>query len=464
MEKGGKVIASGGYGCVFNPSLRCEGKTKRQNNLISKLMLEKNAKEEFDEINLLKEKLNKIKNYENYFLIYDVSICKPNKLTINDLDEYANKCTALQKQNLNKSNINNELDKLLSLNIPYGGIPVDDYIYENGSFEKLYKINECLMKLLKKGIIPMNEMNIYHNDIKDSNVLVEISNENMKTRLIDWGLSVEYKPNQNNPFPKQWRNRPLQFNIPFSIILFSDLFVEQYTNYLNNGGKVEESDLKPFIINYISEWMKERGAGHYKYINEIMYNLYNHSLISVSLNDRPKVIETQITMDYIVNYLLEVLLNFTKFKENGDLNMRDYLDNVFIKIVDIWGFINIYVPIVDLLSNNYSSLSKVEIQIFNQLKYIFTNYLYNPRSTPIQIKELYDDLKDLGNLFYLQVNNKKKTNISTKTSISYNIVAEGVKKTRKNKNKNKYNRKLIKSNISFKRRPNPKRFKNPILL
>jgi len=103
MEKGGKVIASGGYGCVFNPSLRCEGKTKRQNNLISKLMVEKNAKEEFDEINLLKEKLNKIKNYENYFLIYDVSICKPNKLTISDLDEYANKCTALQKQNLNKT-------------------------------------------------------------------------------------------------------------------------------------------------------------------------------------------------------------------------------------------------------------------------------------------------------------------------------------------------------------------------
>ena len=28
-NKGGKVIASGGYGCVFDPALKCEGASKR---------------------------------------------------------------------------------------------------------------------------------------------------------------------------------------------------------------------------------------------------------------------------------------------------------------------------------------------------------------------------------------------------------------------------------------------------
>ena len=38
-NKGGKVIASGGYGCVFDPALKCEGSSKRDSNKISKLIL-----------------------------------------------------------------------------------------------------------------------------------------------------------------------------------------------------------------------------------------------------------------------------------------------------------------------------------------------------------------------------------------------------------------------------------------
>jgi hypothetical protein len=38
INTGGKVIASGGYGCVFSPALKCEGTTKREKGKISKLM------------------------------------------------------------------------------------------------------------------------------------------------------------------------------------------------------------------------------------------------------------------------------------------------------------------------------------------------------------------------------------------------------------------------------------------
>ena len=38
IEKGGKVLASGGYGCVFTPALKCEGAKKRETGKISKLM------------------------------------------------------------------------------------------------------------------------------------------------------------------------------------------------------------------------------------------------------------------------------------------------------------------------------------------------------------------------------------------------------------------------------------------
>jgi serine/threonine protein kinase len=360
----------------------------------------------------------------------------------------------------------------MSLNIPNGGLPVDDYIYDNGSFEKLYEIHNSLVNLLKKGVVPMNNKNVYHCDIKDSNVLVDDSSNDLKTRLIDWGLTTEYVPFKNNPFPQTWRNRPFQFNVPFSVIIFSDSFVEKYTKYLKDGGVPEETQLKPFVIDYINFWMKERGAGHYKFINEIMFTLFSNSLTSISPESKPQVIETQITMDYIVNYIIDVLVHFTRFRDDGTLNLREYLDKVFIKIVDIWGFISVYFPMLELLSSNYSNLSKQELQIFNQLQFIFVEYLYNPRHEPIDMNMLYSDFKVLGKLIHNIIPSKKKryslsSTLPNKTTSSTSIINSlSNKKSNKSsgiRNQTIKNRRA-KTNISFKRKPIQKRFRNPVFL
>ena len=227
---GGNVLASGGFGCVFSPALKCEGKRKREKGNISKLMTIKHAKDEYDEINDIKGKLENIPNYEDYYLVADVTMCRPAKLQSSDLKNFSKKCTALPKNNITHKNINNSLDELMTLNMPNGGTPVDDYIYNNGSFEKLHEINTSLIKLLRDGILPMNKKNIYHCDIKDSNILVD-DTSGIKTRLIDWGLSTEYKPFKREVFPNTWKNRPFQFNVPFSVVLFTDAFVYKYTKY-----------------------------------------------------------------------------------------------------------------------------------------------------------------------------------------------------------------------------------------
>jgi hypothetical protein len=460
--KGGKVIASGGFGCVFNPALKCKGSNKRESGKITKLMTEKHATSEYEEINGIKEKLDTIQNYQDYFLLNNFTICKPAKLSENDLKEFTKKCSALPKSDIKKSNINEKLDKLMMINMPNGGFPVDDYLYENGSFKKIYLTHISLVNLLKKGIVPMNEKNVYHADIKDSNVLVDDKSE-LKTRLIDWGLSTQYVPFEKNPFPKTWRNRPFQFNVPFSVIIFSDSFVEKYTKFIKDGGKPNEAELKPFVIDFINYWMKERGAGHYKFINEIMHELYSNELTTVSKNEMPAIIETQITMDFIVNYIVNVLVHFTKFRKDGSLNLRDYFDNVFIKIVDVWGFINVYYPVIELLANNYSLLTENEIKVFDKLKLIFVNYLYNPRHEPINMNSLYLDLKDLGDLIYETLKSKNKNNSSAnRSSYSSSRVASGIKNKTKRFRKSLKN--ISKTKVSFKRKPRVKRFKNPIFL
>ena len=78
--------------------------------------------------------------------------------------------------------------------MPFGGIPVDDYIFNDGSFDKLIPLNNSLIDLLRHGIIPMNNHHTYHCDIKDSNVLIKSANDKVESRLIDWGLSIIYQP------------------------------------------------------------------------------------------------------------------------------------------------------------------------------------------------------------------------------------------------------------------------------
>jgi serine/threonine protein kinase len=456
LEKGGNILASGGFGCVFSPALKCKGKKKRGKNQISKLMTEKHAHSEYEEIVHIKEKLQHVKDYTDYYLIYDVSICKPAPLSKTDLDNYTSKCRALPKDKIIKTNINKNLDKLYALNMPYGGLPVDDYIYKNGSFEKMYKVHTHLIKLLKKGILPMNEKHIFHSDIKDSNVLIDSAD---KTRLVDWGLSVEYLPFKNHTFPFSWRNRPFQFNVPFSVILFSDSFVEKYSAFLRNKGKPTKDELKPFVIQYITDWMQQRGAGHYKFINEIMFELFSHeslsspslsstslsspSLSSTSLSStslKPETIETQITMPLIVNYIVDVLEHYTTSDHNVKKSLRNYLDKVFIKIIDIWGFISVYYVFIEILSHNYNKLTKQEVELFQKLKYIFLEYLYHPRHEPISMNELYSDLEKISELIQ---------------AILHTIPnAQG--KTRKHP--------FSKKMVSFKRRPKQKRFQHPFFL
>ena len=67
MLKGGKVIAAGGFGCIFKPSLKCKGSEQKQkSDNISKLMSVKHANDEY---------IIKSKHSEIYCNIYQIIKC-----------------------------------------------------------------------------------------------------------------------------------------------------------------------------------------------------------------------------------------------------------------------------------------------------------------------------------------------------------------------------------------------------
>ena len=477
--KGGKVIASGGFGCVFYPSLKCKNNKTRKKNTISKLMITKRADKEYNEIMIIQNKLKSISNFKDFFMVYNIDKpCEHNRLTSSDLNNFKKKCSALPKNGITYKNINTKLNELEILYVPYGGIPVDVYLHENDSFSNFYALNNSLVRLFEYGIVPMNEKNVYHCDIKDSNILVDDAktNDTLKTRLIDWGLSTTYLPYKNNPLPEVWRTRSLQYNVPFSVILFTDMFTSMYTNYINNyfniyGSrhikidknrkilfeKKDEDKLFQFVLNYIYILIEKKSIGHYKLINKIVTILndnknVNHFKHEKKIIKDPKTKDTKTnnmitigdtnTIRFICNYLTQILIHYTYIYSDNKLNLRLYLDNIFIHNIDTWGFISTYLPLLESLHENIKTINENKKKIFQMLKELFL-FLYRSSIQPIKKNDVIMRLNNLSSMFNNEISkssNKKNVNTTFYKSIK---LSKGITdKTFSLRSKNNFTKKI----------------------
>ena len=113
----------------------------------------------------------------------------------------------------------------------------------------------------------------------------------------------------------------------------------------------------------------------------------------------------------ITNYIVKILLSYSP---------KEYLDNVFVKNVDIWGLLMSYYPILEIIFDNYKSSSKNDIDIFNFIKSMYLNVLYKNSNKAINISKVLKQMKQLGNMFQKSmsktVRNNKDMNLSNKSS------------------------------------------------
>ena len=356
----GKAVGAGGYGCIFKPHIEC--KTSKQEPLhnntkyVSKLMITKYVQKEMSLINNVKKQVVNIPNYKNYFLVEGVYSCIPNTLKKKDLIGFNDKCTNLRNKNITKKNINKKLSDIRIINLPYGGIDIDEYWkkwmerkavspQEKNNKNKAFAVtNICLLQLLSKGILKMNQLSYYHLDIKGSNILRTITQNifntsDVKTRVIDWGLATSYR--DNSAIPSVIIDRPLQYNLPFSHILFQtdiqqtiDSYVKNYRKTISISGK--EIICRGLAIAIFDKSLVNVGCGHRQYIFEMLYNIYG------PLYEKKK----DIGKDIICNYISKVLMIYT----TDDFIFQDkkYFKNVFLKNVDIWGFLMSYIDLITM--------------------------------------------------------------------------------------------------------------------
>ena len=189
-KKGGKPVNSGGFGCIFKPPLKCSNSSP-PGNYVSKLMTKEDAIEEFENIKQFEQILNKIPNYGNYFLVKNISLCTPAKLSKKDLKDFDKICMNLDSKTYNKDNINDKLSSLGLINIPDAGVDLNTSLHNMISLLKGLSISTtCLLNYYKMQF-SHEQTRIYHNDIKPTNIMIDSETDSIK--IIDYGISSIYE-------------------------------------------------------------------------------------------------------------------------------------------------------------------------------------------------------------------------------------------------------------------------------
>jgi serine/threonine protein kinase len=126
-----------------------------------------------------------------------------------------------------------------------------------------------MKRLFQGGLFLLYETTpkIIHGDLKEENILCKynetFTNIYDEIKLIDWGLSFTYDITNPRQAIQYISRRPLQFNLPFGILLFSNYFYREYNSLVliplkTNPGKLVEL-VRRFCDTYYNDSFFKNG-------------------------------------------------------------------------------------------------------------------------------------------------------------------------------------------------------------
>jgi tRNA A-37 threonylcarbamoyl transferase component Bud32 len=455
INHGGAPFVQGGFGCIFSPALKCKESSERNSNshydndkkdkFVSKLIETKYAKREYDYIVKIKKKLEHLpEDVKKYLSVDDFTICDPAPLTKGDAMNIESVCDTIlsyvsdskTKTPVTSQNINDNLDKFKIINMPKLGESLHAYIKNTKlSTKELIFLNNIIIKFVSVVIPSMNRAGVIHGDLKSANIL--FSDKIHVPVLIDWGLS--YLVSHDESVPEDLFGLDMQYQHPFSTILFSKNLLQDYEDFLANlkkqGKHIDKESLRIFAIAQYSNFKNDYNKIH-KYLASVFINAYKEDFLRM-IKGNIMFIDDTITEDvyinYVTNYIVDVLFEYTNHNTNK-LNLGKYFKRVYMHNVDIWGMVSIYYELIKKPFDNYK-LSSKEYKIYIQmLMNILVKNIFENGAKVINIGKLLHDIKKV-NLFLHKLSTHEEYKKNTNKITSYeDIVSENIHETGANTN------------------------------
>jgi tRNA A-37 threonylcarbamoyl transferase component Bud32 len=444
INYGGASFVQGGFGCIFSPALKCKDThnnshydNDKREKFVSKLIETKYAKREYDYVVRIKKKLQHLPNeIKKYLSIDDFTICDPAPFTKDDAKNIESVCDTIlsyvsdskTKGPITEENINNNLDKFKIINMPKLGESLHSYIKKTKlTIKELIFLNNIIIKFISVVIPSMNRAGVIHGDLKSANILFS-DNINVPV-LIDWGLSYLVPEGEN--VPEDLFGLDMQYQHPFSTILFSKNVLQDYEDFLSNlkkqGKHIDKESLRIFATAQYSNFKNDYNKIH-KYLASVFIDAYKEDFLRMVKGSNMFIDDTiteDIYINYVINYIVDVLLEYTNHTTNK-LNLGKYFKHVYMHNVDIWGMISIYYELIKKPFDNYK-LSSNEYKIYIQmLMNILVKNIFENGAKVIKVGKLVHDIKKV-NLFLdtLNPHEEYKKNMNKITSYE-DIVSENI--------------------------------------
>ena len=416
----GQAIAAGGFGCVFRPAIKCESSAdiakQGRHNYISKIMKSRYASEEMEEVNRFLPVIKTIPNNSKYFLLDGIFKCRPGSLTSSDKKNLNSKCNNLTKEGINASNINNNLSRIQALNIPDGGVAVRKameglaikFLRGDKEEEKRFgHLNNSMIRTLKNAIVPMNKKGIIHCDLKGDNMLVDaekLGRGEPYVKVIDWGLGGKFNPSDKNTVPEAVKNRPIQFNAPWGVILFDEVAIRQAKNSMSLT--FAGDSIYKILAYKIIEKSNLYSPGHTAYLTQYLFPDLSNPFIRLDSVDKPEgfagnsssdVKKTLFANGIIVTHIQRVLEKFYN-PSTRSFNEKAYFHEVYRWNVDVWGFLMAYIEVLTkAASNSYSRYrDNYSLQLLANIVYKYC-LSANYAAEKIPVKQLEKELQEVSN-------------------------------------------------------------------
>lgn len=176
-QYGGKLLAQGSYGCVYNPSYTCNGIKTDDKNIVSKIQVNDSVSKREIEISKL---IKTIPSYKTYFSpVLSSCIVSMNKFENGELS----KCEALNDIKTNEKLLLTQMHKINGETLYY-----NIYNTMKNFSQSNIKILMDNYPLILNCIEKLLTVNIVHLDLHESNILVK--DDNKMPILIDYGFSI----------------------------------------------------------------------------------------------------------------------------------------------------------------------------------------------------------------------------------------------------------------------------------
>ena len=370
---GGKLLSEGGFGCVFNPSMRCDGEVESE-KFVSKIQRRDNSAKNEIEIGKI---LSSIAEYKNHFAPV-ISYCNIGIGEIKDKEK--EKCMLFKKKKTNK---------YLMMKLDYiEGMEFLQYMVKNAnSVQIINNIINSFNNLLRSISLLVNKK-IVHYDLKGSNILY--STRKKIPLIIDFGLSI----NMNNidkidlkqifyTYAPQYYVWPLE--VHYLGLLFN-VNKEPNEAELRNLVKVYVENNKGINTNFSPSFLKS-----YEKICLEQLKIYNQ----MRFDERVKyLMNFWNTWD---NYALSITyLRFLKY-----LALEGFYENSFIKFMGKLLLQNIHpnpnkrVGLIDTTHTFNGFLYKEQINVESTFEELTDEFIKNKKNINKKLKNQHkNDLTD----------------------------------------------------------------------